>query len=55
MVFTLYNNEFILGNMAPVLQVRYSVFIFSYSGPIGILGSDGTQNTVLVGARGREY
>ena len=30
---------------------RHSVDFFSYSGPSGILGSDGKQNTV---ARGRE-
>ena len=31
---------------------RYSFDIFSYSGPTGILGSDGKQNTATVGARG---
>ena len=33
---------------------RYSVDFFSYSGPSGILGSDGKQNIALAGARGRE-
>ena len=33
---------------------RYSVERFSYSGPSGILGSDGKQNTALAGASGRE-
>ena len=33
---------------------RYTVDMFSYSGPSGILGSDGEQNTTLAGARGRE-
>ena len=28
--------------------------IFSYSGPLGILGSDGKQNTTKSGARRRE-
>ena len=32
----------------------YTVDICSYSGPSGILGSDGKQNTTLAGARGRE-
>ena len=31
---------------------RYSVDIFSYSGPSGILVSDGKQNTTKTGARG---
>ena len=31
---------------------RYSVDIFSNSGPSGILGSDGKQNTTYGGARG---
>ena len=33
---------------------RYSVDMFSYSGPSGILGSYGKQNTAKAGARGRE-
>ena len=33
---------------------RYSFDIFSYSGPSGILGSDGKQNTAAADARGRE-
>ena len=33
---------------------RYSVDIFSYPGPSGILGSDGKQNTAYAGARGCE-
>ena len=32
----------------------YSVDIFSYSGPSGILGSDGKQNITYAGARGHE-
>ena len=31
---------------------RYSVDIFPYSGPSGILGSDGKQDTAQAGARG---
>ena len=31
---------------------RYSVDIFSYSGPSGILGSEGKQNTPKTSARG---
>ena len=31
---------------------RYSVDIFSYSGPLGIIGSNGKQNTAC--AKGRE-
>ena len=35
------------------LLLLYIVLIFfSYSGPSGILGSDGKQNTAYVGARG---
>ena len=34
------------------LTTTYSVDIFSYSGPSGILGSDDKQNTAYVGARG---
>ena len=35
---------------------RYSVDIFfSYSGPLGLWGSDGKQNTAEVGAKGREH
>ena len=30
---------------------RYRIDIFSYSDPLGILGSDHTQNTALDGAR----
>ena len=37
-----------LVNLLPVH--RYSVDIFSYSGPSGILGSDGKQNTASAGA-----
>ena len=33
---------------------RYSVNIFSYSGPSGILVSDGKQNATKAGARGHE-
>ena len=33
---------------------RYSVDIFSYSGPSGILGSDGKQNAALASATGHE-
>ena len=33
---------------------RYSVDFVSYSGPSGILGSDGKQNSAQAGARGRE-
>ena len=33
---------------------RYSVDIFSYSGPLGILVSYRKQNTAKAGARGRE-
>ena len=33
---------------------RCSVDIFSYSGPSGILGSGGKQNTAQANARGRE-
>ena len=32
---------------------RYSVDIFSYSGPSRILGSDGKQNTTKAGGKGR--
>ena len=35
-----------------LLAHQYSVGIFSYSGPSGILGSEGKQNTVFAGARG---
>ena len=31
---------------------RYSIDIFSYAGPSGLLGSDGMQNTTCVSARG---
>ena len=30
------------------------LIFFSYSGPSGVLGSDGKQNTAYAGARGRE-
>ena len=33
---------------------RYNVDIFSYSGPLGILGADGKQNTASAGASGHE-
>ena len=33
---------------------RLSVDIFSYSGPLGIFGSDGKQNTAKSDASGRE-
>ena len=33
---------------------QYSVDIFSYSDPLGILGSEGKQNTAKAGAKGRE-
>ena len=33
---------------------RYSVDIFSYSGPSGTLDSEGKQNTALAGVKGRE-
>ena len=33
---------------------QYSVDIFSYSGPSGILGSEGQQNSAYAGARGHE-
>ena len=39
-------------NFSPMHQ--YSVDIFSYSGPSGILGSDGKQNRTYADARERE-
>ena len=33
---------------------RYSVDIFSYSGPSAMLGSDRKQNAISAGDRGRE-
>ena len=41
-----------LVNILPVH--RYSVDIFSYSGPLGIFGSGRNQNTTYAGARGIE-
>ena len=41
--------------LVKVLPVhRYNVDIFSYSGPWGILKSNGKQNTAKAAARGRE-
>ena len=42
------------GKASPRTSI-YSVVIFSYSGLLGILGSDGNHNTAFkAGARGRE-
>ena len=53
----IFENDFLFTKNALVKLLpvnRYSVDVFSRSGPSGILGSDGKQHTAKASARGRE-